>query len=485
MRPPCTRSLLLLCPFLLFFFVVSSASAQNFVYTDNNTFPTNSVTAFSVAANGALTNIGTFLTGGSGNVLGQGAPNRARICAARNRLYVSNDWSGDVSGFEINPMTGALSLIPGSPFSAGGVGVSGMSLDCTPNGQFLIAANAASNNIAVFGIDAIGALTPIPGSPFPAGGSKPDSVRVSPNGRFLSVALVDNDAVAMFGIGLNGALTQAPGSPFASPANGAVSAVDINCAGNLLYAVQASDGANVDAFSIGSNGALTLVQTFNNSAADDNSNVCVLSPNDQFLFVSSRLSNSVNVFSVAPNGTLSLIPDSPFGGTGGEPFGLATDAGGTILFTANFDNSTVTSFSIAGNGALSPVGAFSTGQRDFSGLLSLAVFPGKGCSKAFDICLQDDSTPGLLLRFNSVTGDYLFTKCGPKGFALSGKGSVSRMTVCTIDLRDSRMDRFVTASFNQCQRSGTASLQINGTFTTTTYPITDRKTVDDSCACSP
>ena len=38
----------------------------NFVYTDNNTLGANSVTAFSVAANGTLTNIGTFATVGQG-----------------------------------------------------------------------------------------------------------------------------------------------------------------------------------------------------------------------------------------------------------------------------------------------------------------------------------------------------------------------------------------------------------------------------------
>ena len=57
----------------------------------------------------------------------------------------------------------------------------------------------------------------------------------------------------------------------------------------------------------------------------------VLSPNDQFLFVSNQLSNSVTVFNVAANGMLSLVPGRPFGGTGGAPSGMATDAAGTIF----------------------------------------------------------------------------------------------------------------------------------------------------------
>ena len=88
-----------------------------------------------------------------------------------NRLYIANDGSNNVSGFDINAVTGALTLVPGSPFATGGSSGSGISLDCTPNGQFLIAANAGSNDITVFSIAGNGALTPVAGSPFAAGDS--------------------------------------------------------------------------------------------------------------------------------------------------------------------------------------------------------------------------------------------------------------------------------------------------------------------------
>ena len=159
----------------------------------------------------------------------------------------------------------------------------------------------------------------------------PDGVKVSPDGQFLSVALESTDEVWMFSIGAGGALAPVPGSPFASPADGNAAGVDITCASNFLYAAQANvGGTNVDVFSVGANGALTLVQTSNNPGVGSDSNVAVLSPNDQFLFVSNQLSNSVTVFNVAANGMLSLVPGSPFGGTGGAPSGMATDAAGNI-----------------------------------------------------------------------------------------------------------------------------------------------------------
>jgi uncharacterized membrane protein YjjB (DUF3815 family) len=44
-----------------------SAKAQTFVYTNDNQAGASTVTAFSVGANGALTTIGTFPTGGTGS----------------------------------------------------------------------------------------------------------------------------------------------------------------------------------------------------------------------------------------------------------------------------------------------------------------------------------------------------------------------------------------------------------------------------------
>ena len=475
---------LMLSPVLMILFMID-LHAQSFVYTDNDPFGPNSVTAFSIAGNGALTNIGTFATGGTGAGGGFFASNRARTCTVGNRLYVANDGNSSVTGFDINPFTGSLSLVPGSPFATGGAAGLGISLDCIPNGQFLIAANGGSNNITVFSVAGNGALTPVVGSPFAAGGFGPDGIKVAPNGQFLSVALADSDQIGMFRIAANGALTPAPGSPFASPATGQVAGVDVNCASTFLYGAQAnSGGTNVDVFSIGPNGALTLVQTSNNPGVGNNSNVGVLSPNDQFLFVSNQDTNSVTAFNVAANGTLSLVAGSPFFGTGGGPSGVATNAAGTFVFTANFENSTVTSFSIAGNGVLTLVGSFGTGQSGFSGLTSLTVFPGKSCSTLiFDVCLQDEAN-GNFLSFNSQTGDYIFTVCS-QGVQVSGKGTIQTSADgCTISLTHiGPNQKTVKASINTCNNTGQATLTVVTNRRATIFSIKDLDTTNNTCAC--
>ena len=366
--------------------IVVLPPAFDFVYTNNNTTGGNTVSAFSVDANGALTQIAgsPFATGGDGGGGGFFAANRISTCVVGTFLFVSNDGSNNISAFSIDPMTGSLTPVPGSPFATGAFAGEGISLGVTPDNRFLFAANSGSNNITTYSIGANGALTIIPGSPVPAGG-QPDGVRVSPDGRFLSVALISLDRIAIFSIASNGAITSVPGSPFPAAAIGIVAGIDINCAGNLLFAGEANNGGtHVDVFSIGSNGALTPVpgSPFNNPGLGNNSNVVLLSPDDSLLFVSNQFSNTVTVFNVAANGSLSLVSGSPFNGGGGEPSGIATNAAGTFLYAANFDSSSVSVFSINNSGVLTPVtgSPFSTGRPGNSGLLSLAAFPAKNCA---------------------------------------------------------------------------------------------------------
>lgn len=478
MKRPYIRCLPLIL--FLFFFTTNVSAQPTFVYTNNNTIPANSVTAILVGPTGTLSNIGTFASGGIGSVAGFFAANHAKTCMVGNRLYIANDGSNDVTGFDINPTTGALTVVPGSPFTTGAsAGMVGISLDCTPNGRFLTVANGVSNNITVFGIASNGALSPVPGSPFAAGGT-PTDVKVSPNGKFLSAALVFSNTVAMFSIGSNGTLTPVPDSPFSSSLSLGGAGVDINCESSFLYLSHPYvPGTIVSVFSIASDGKLTLVQTSDNPGIGTNCNNVLLSPDDKFLFVANNYSDTVTVFDVASNGTLSLVPGSPFGRTGGQPGGMVTNPAGTFLFTANFTDSNISSFSIGNDGSLTIVGTLPTGQPRFSGLRSLAVFPSKACviPKTFDICLQDESN-GSLLQINYTTGEYQFTNCS--GVTITGTGTLTKKG-SLITLQHNAIDRRVLARIDGSSNRATASIQLlsqAGVFT-----ITDKDTANNACFC--
>jgi len=365
------------------FITVSIVRDNGYVYVNNNVSGPNTVSAFSVDANGALTPIAgsPFATGGSGVGGGFFAANRATIATVRKFLFVANEQTNNISVFSIDPATGALTSVPGSPFPTGGASGSGISLGVTPDNQFLFASSSGSSNITVFSIAANGTLTSIAGSPFAAGGL-PDGIKVSPDGRFLAVALISPDAVGVFTIASNGALTAVPGSPFPAAAIGGVAGVDINCAGSLLFGGEATlVGTNIDVFSIGSNGALTPIpgSPFNNQGTGNNSNVVVLSPSDEHLFVSNQVSSTITVFNVASDGTLSLIPDSPFADPGGLPTVMATNEAGTLLYVYT-SGGAVSVFRIAADGKLTlvPGSPFFT---NFGPIGGIAAFPSKNCSQ--------------------------------------------------------------------------------------------------------
>ena len=72
-------------------------------------------------------------------------------------------------------------------------------------------------------------------------------------------------------------------------------------------------------------------------------------------------------------------------------------------------------------------------------------------------CIKDN-TSGNFLRFNSVTGQYIFTRCSP-AFTMSGTGTITNKSG-VITLSDSKSDRKISASFNPGQKTGNATITI-------------------------
>lgn len=130
--------------------------------------------------------------------------------SAGNRfVYVANSDSASVSGFRIDPTSGAASLTAGSPYPAVPLV---RTLTLHPGGGFLYAGSGTGTT--AFRIDASsGALTPVAGGPFAAGESQVQVV-MHPSGRFLYF-VGSNRGVAGYRIdAATGALAAMAGSPF-------------------------------------------------------------------------------------------------------------------------------------------------------------------------------------------------------------------------------------------------------------------------------
>jgi 6-phosphogluconolactonase (cycloisomerase 2 family) len=118
-----------------------------------------------------------------------------RIDPSGQFLYIVNLANG-LSGFQIDPTTGALTPIPGSPFAAGG---DARDFDLDPLGHYLYLP-ALSTKLNAFGANgSTGVLTPLANSPYSVD-QLPNQLRVDRSGRYLYVASFGPNTVSSFSI---------------------------------------------------------------------------------------------------------------------------------------------------------------------------------------------------------------------------------------------------------------------------------------------
>lgn len=264
----------------------------------------NAVFGYRVGATGALTPLAPpSFAAGSG-------PNGVAIDPTGHFIYVANLFANTVSGYQI-ASNGSLTPVPGSPFATGS-GPGWVTVD--PTGRFVYVANCARScsgsgdgNVSGYAINKItGALTPVPGSPFTAD-QVPYAVVVDPTGQFAYVANFASGTVSIFKI------DQCTGSLWSSvqsvPTGGELPiALTLDPHGNFVYVTNtASD--NLSVFAVGNNGTLTAVSGSPFATGDFTQGVAV-SPSGEFVYVTEGF--QVLGFAVGLGGTLMPLPTSPF-----------------------------------------------------------------------------------------------------------------------------------------------------------------------------
>lgn len=288
-------------------------------------------------------------------------------------VYVTNSGSNNVSGYTINPSTGGLAQIPGSPF----VDLSAPSaIAVSSSGFFAYAANSQTNNVTAFRVGTNGALlrgesttaTPNPASV----GTAPRALAISQDSRFLYVANSGSDSVTVFSIGTAGVLTRIPptsANPNPVAAGGSAPlALTTSSPGRFLYVANGTSNT-VTAFQIETSGLLTQVPpagpgTNPISVSGTGLTALAMSPNGQFLYVTNGTSNTVTTFQVATSGLLTLVPPTvsnpnPVSTGGATPNSITVASNGAYLYIANGEGN-VSAFAVGSNGLLTLVPASGT-----------------------------------------------------------------------------------------------------------------------------
>lgn len=302
-------------------------------------------------------------------------------------LYVSDFQNDTVEAFTINPSTGALTTISGSPFSLGGTppGAGGLAWDL--NGNYLYATDVNANAVAAFAILGSdqpnpGALKSISGSHYLVG-TNPMHATVANNGlgttQFTYVSNLNDSAggISAFAIDLNtGALTMVPGSPFPTgtagsfPGPSALVAVQGTGTSEFLYvALAGTVNANnkIVGFASDRNTGMLTPLAGSPFPTGQNPSHMVLDPTGRFLYAANAMDDTISGFIVDGNtGALTPMPGSPF--AGGSSVGGMAVALTQFLYVADPQANTIKAYTIdntstTSTGALTPFGspAFAAG----------------------------------------------------------------------------------------------------------------------------
>lgn len=302
------------------------------------------VTVVSPAPGGGTSNPLAFVVTGSAEA------------AVPGFVYVANGIGvsltmGNISAFFVDPTTGVLTPVTGSPFEAG---ASPTSVTVDPSSKFLYEASnlqntTSTNDITAFTINSsTGALTAVPGSPF-ISGTSPAAVSVDPTGKFLYTAdggpgngPNEFNSISEYSIdGTTGALTpisQVTCADSATQGEGSCNAVITDPVGGFLFGSN-SIGA-VDVFSISTQGTLEPVAGSPFSITMNPANgprAVTVDPTGTFVYTADYFPQQISALRITPGvGTLTLVPGSPFAAPPGNPSALVVDPLGRFLYVLDF-----------------------------------------------------------------------------------------------------------------------------------------------------
>jgi 6-phosphogluconolactonase (cycloisomerase 2 family) len=240
-------------------FGMTMDSAGHFLLVANQ--GSNNVSVFSIS-NTSLSQVSgsPFATGELPTPNSPDLPAPAGVTvSANNYVYVANSGQDTVSAFSMDPTTGKLTEVAGSPYTVGTAPTGILATTTANNVRVLYVGNEGSNNLSAFVINDDGTLTPVVNSPFSAG-LGPVAMAVDPTKNFLYVVDMNSNQVSAYRINTgNGALT---GLNPATVSTG-VQPVAIAVHPDGLYMYTANVGSdNLSGFSITvQTGVLVPIQT--------------------------------------------------------------------------------------------------------------------------------------------------------------------------------------------------------------------------------
>jgi 6-phosphogluconolactonase len=261
---------------------------------------------------------------------------------------------------------GSVTPLPGSPFAAGGAGTgtglaSQGAIQATPDGRYLLAVDAGSNQISVLRITPGGVPVPA-GRPVSSGGVQPVSIAVSRSGLvYVANSGAGGSGYSGFRLGFGAKLTPIPGSTVTVPDAAGLGDVFFNATGNRLIGTRTGT-SQIDSFVVLPGGHLFAAKGSPFTGQGLGQLGAEFSPARPWQLFVSNAHNGAGLGTVSAYrdgflGGLSPIGASPYADGQTAPCWVEISHNGRYLFTVNTGSGNISSYAIHAGGALSLIGS--------------------------------------------------------------------------------------------------------------------------------
>lgn len=342
------------------------AASEGAVFVTTNGANGNEVKAFLRAADGSLSPLGTFATGGTG-VGGVADPLASQGVAAlspdHNFLFVANAGSNDVSVFRIKK--DGLKLVD----RQSSAGVFPVSVAVTDNAVYAL--NAGNNVVGIFSYNESGNLSSRGTASLSANAAGGSQLSVSPNGRWLDVTERVSNTIDAFRIGDDGSLS----TPIQSASAGTTPfGFDFTPGGVVVVSEVGTRSAS--SYSQARDGILAPVSSAVSNGGQAAPCWLVVDPLGRFAYMVNSGASTISGYAIGTLGELTLLtPDGRTGdlGAGGQPLDIDFGGDGHFLYVLKNGTGTIGAFAVNEDGTLTPL-ADTPGLTAAAGFMGLAAF---------------------------------------------------------------------------------------------------------------
>jgi 6-phosphogluconolactonase len=261
---------------------------------------------------------------------------------------------------------GSITPLPGSPFAAGGAGTgtglaSQGAIQATPDGRYVLAVDAGSNQISVLRVTA-GGVPVLAGRPSSSGGVQPVSIAISRAGLvYVANSGAGGSGYSGFRLGSGGRLTAIPGSTVSVPDAAGLGDVFFNATGDHLVGTRTGT-SQIDSFAVLPGGHLAAAKGSPYTGQGLGQLGAEFSPTrPSQLFVSNAHNGAglgtVSAYRDGFSGRLFPVGSSPFADGQTAPCWVEISHDGRYLFTVNTGSGNISSYSISHRGSLALIGS--------------------------------------------------------------------------------------------------------------------------------